>query len=114
MTFLILDILFFAEIIIRMMSRVSDVVASVKQHRESARLWRWRYRQLVAGRISVGEARVWGWEIWPALAREHDRRANQLEATLGVRPREREVSTVVLRGVVPDLNSLCILDRPSR
>lgn len=50
------------------------------RHRAAAVMLRSRYQAVVAGRVNLEVTPCWGFELWLALAREHDRRAKLLEA----------------------------------
>lgn len=49
------------------------------RHRAAAIMLRSRYRLVSTGKATQDTTLNWGWVIWPALAVEHDRRAQKLE-----------------------------------
>lgn len=55
---------------------------TAQRHRAAAIMLRSRHRLVAKGGVALDTSPMWGWEIWPALAAEHDRRAARIEMEL--------------------------------
>lgn len=55
---------------------------TAQRHRSAAVMLRSRYSQVVRGQGNPSQTPHWGYEIWPSLAAEHDRRAQKIELSL--------------------------------
>jgi hypothetical protein len=55
---------------------------TAQRHRAAAIMLRSRYRLVSSGKVALDTSPMWGWEIWPVLAADHDRRAARIEMEL--------------------------------